>query len=111
MPSAWVVKMPTHERSTPILEHSFQVTVGNMELRQVLRHVARLKGQEIFLAHIHLHGGPASVRRFLPHLLDLVLDGQINPGKVFDLVLPLEQVADAYRAIDQRRAVKTLLVL
>ena len=59
--------------------------------------------------HVHLHGGPAPVRRYLPELIDLVLNGKINPGKVFDLVLPLEQVAEGYRAMDERRAIKALL--
>ena len=54
-------------------------------------------------------GGPAPVRRFLPHLIDLVLNRQINPGKVFDQVLPIEDVAEGYRAMDERRAIKTLL--
>jgi threonine dehydrogenase-like Zn-dependent dehydrogenase len=49
------------------------------------------------------------VRRYLPKLIELVLDGKINPGKVFDLTLPLAQVADGYRAMDERRAIKTLL--
>jgi threonine dehydrogenase-like Zn-dependent dehydrogenase len=49
------------------------------------------------------------VRRFLPALIDLVCQGQINPGKVFDLILPLDQVAEGYRAMDERRAIKTLL--
>ena len=49
--------------------------------------------------HLGLRGGPAPVRRFLPSLIELVLDGRINPGKVFDLRLPFEQVAEAYRAI------------
>jgi threonine dehydrogenase-like Zn-dependent dehydrogenase len=55
-----------------------------------------------------MHGGPAPVRRFLPELIDLVLNGTINPGKVFDLTLPLEHVAEAYRAMDERRAIKAL---
>jgi threonine dehydrogenase-like Zn-dependent dehydrogenase len=58
---------------------------------------------------VHLHGGPAPVRRFLPKLIDLVLNGTINPGKVFDLTLPLDKVAEGYRAMDERRAIKTLL--
>ena len=58
---------------------------------------------------VHLHGGPAPVRRFLPELIKLVWDGKINPGKVFDLTLPLDQVAEGYRAMDERRAIKTLL--
>jgi threonine dehydrogenase-like Zn-dependent dehydrogenase len=72
-------------------------------------HGVELKGQELFFAHVHLHGGPAPVRRFLPELIDLVWNGKINPGKVFDLTLPLDQVAEGYRAMDERRAIKTLL--
>ena len=53
--------------------------------------------------------GPRLCARFLPKLIDLVLNGKINPGKVFDLTLPLEQVAEGYRAMDERRAIKTLL--
>src|ERR687884_113138 len=72
-------------------------------------HGVEISGERLFYAHIHLHGGPAPVRRFLPELIDLVWNGTINPGKVFDLVLPLEQVAEGYRAMDERRAIKTLL--
>lgn len=72
-------------------------------------HGVELPGQEIFYAEVHLHGGPAPVRRFLPHLLDLIANGKIDPGKVFDLTLPLAQVAEGYRAMDERRAIKTLL--
>ena len=72
-------------------------------------HGVELDGQALFFAHVHLHGGPAPVRRYLPHLMNLVLDRKINPGKVFDLSLPLEQVAEGYRAMDERRAIKVLL--
>jgi threonine dehydrogenase-like Zn-dependent dehydrogenase len=72
-------------------------------------HQVELKGQELFFSHVHLHGGPAPVRRYLPDLIDRVLKEKINPGKVFDLRLPLAQVAEGYRAMDQRRAVKALL--
>jgi len=72
-------------------------------------HGVELDGEKLFYAHVHLHGGPAPVRRFLPELIDLVWNGTINPGKVFDLTLPLEQVAEGYRAMDERRAIKTLL--
>jgi threonine dehydrogenase-like Zn-dependent dehydrogenase len=72
-------------------------------------HGVELDGGELFYAHVHLHGGPAPVRRFLPDLIGLVLDGKINPGKVFDLTLPLDQVAEGYRAMDERRAIKALL--
>ena len=72
-------------------------------------HGVTLDGADLFFRHVHLHGGPAPVRRYLPHLIDLVFNGQINPGKVFDLVLALNQVAEGYRAMDERRAIKTLL--
>jgi threonine dehydrogenase-like Zn-dependent dehydrogenase len=72
-------------------------------------HGVELEGEELFYAHVRLHGGPAPVRRYLPEMIDLVFNGTINPGKVFDLTLPLDQVADGYRAMDERRAIKTLL--
>ena len=63
----------------------------------------------MFFSHVSLHGGPAPVRRFLPELIDLVWNKKIDPGKVFDLTLPLDDVAEGYRAMDERRAIKTLL--
>jgi threonine dehydrogenase-like Zn-dependent dehydrogenase len=72
-------------------------------------HGVTLQGDQLFFAHVHLHGGPAPVRRYLPELIRLVWNRRIDPGKVFDLALPLEQVAEGYKAMDERRAVKTLL--
>jgi threonine dehydrogenase-like Zn-dependent dehydrogenase len=72
-------------------------------------HDVKLPGNELFFAEVHLHGGPAPVRRFLPELIDLIVKREIDPGKVFDLTLPLEQAAEGYQAMDQRRAIKTLL--
>ena len=72
-------------------------------------HGVALDGEGLFFTHVRLHGGPAPVRRFLPELIDLVWNRKINPGKVFDLTLPLEEVAEGYRAMDERRAIKTLL--
>lgn len=72
-------------------------------------HGVELNGEELFFEHVHLHGGPAPVRKYLPKLIDLVWSGKINPGKVFDLTLPLDQVAEGYRAMDERRAIKALL--
>jgi threonine dehydrogenase-like Zn-dependent dehydrogenase len=72
-------------------------------------HGVQLPGEELFFAEVHLHGGPAPVRRFLPELIDLIWNRKIHPGKVFDLELPLDQVAEGYRAMDERRAIKTLL--
>jgi threonine dehydrogenase-like Zn-dependent dehydrogenase len=68
-----------------------------------------LPGDQLFFSHTHLHGGPAPVRRFLPELIDLIWNRAIDPGQVFDLTLPLDQAADGYRAMDERRAIKTLL--
>ena len=72
-------------------------------------HDVAIDGQELFFSHVGLRGGPAPVRRYLPDLIERVLTGRIDPGKVFDLTLPLEQVAEGYRAMDERRAIKTLL--
>ena len=72
-------------------------------------HGVQLDAQKLFFTHVHLHGGPAPVRRYLPDLIDLVLRGAIEPGKVFDLTLPLSEVAEGYRAMDERRAIKALL--
>jgi threonine dehydrogenase-like Zn-dependent dehydrogenase len=63
----------------------------------------------LFWSLVQLHGGPAPVRRFLPELIDLIWSRQIDPGKVFDLQLPLDQAADGYHAMDQREAIKVLL--
>ncbi|MFC7455571.1 zinc-dependent alcohol dehydrogenase family protein [Brachybacterium sp. GCM10030267] len=72
-------------------------------------HDVELPGQELFFSAVHLHGGPAPVRRYLPELIQLIWDRKIDPGKVFDLTLPLEQAPEGYRAMDERRATKVLL--
>jgi threonine dehydrogenase-like Zn-dependent dehydrogenase len=74
-------------------------------------HGVELSVEELFFSAVHLHGGPAPVRRFLPELIGLIWDRRIDPGKVFDLSLPLEQAAEGYKAMDERRAIKTLLRL
>jgi threonine dehydrogenase-like Zn-dependent dehydrogenase len=74
-------------------------------------HEFAIPGDELFFSGVHLHGGPAPVRRFLPQLIDLIWSRQIEPGKVFDLELPLDQAAEGYRAMDERRAIKSLLTL
>ena len=71
-------------------------------------HGVALDGMDLFWSLAHVHGGPAPVRRFLPELIDLIWNRQIDPGKVFDLHLPLEEAAEGYRAMDQREAIKTL---
>jgi threonine dehydrogenase-like Zn-dependent dehydrogenase len=72
---------------------------------------ASFPGNELFFAEVHTLGGPAPVRRFLPELIQLIWDREIDPGKVFDLVLPLEEAAEGYRAMDERRATKVLLTV
>jgi threonine dehydrogenase-like Zn-dependent dehydrogenase len=72
-------------------------------------HEVTVPGMELFWSLVHLHGGPAPVRRFLPELIELIWNRQIDPGKVFDLELPLAQAAEGYEAMDQRRAIKALL--
>src|SRR3954466_8641676 len=104
--------------------HSFIEAVGTQEsMMQAIRatrpgghvgyvgvsHDVALPGDELFFSGVHLHGGPAPVRRFLPELIELICSRTIDPGKVFDLTLPLDQAAEGYRAMDERRAIKTLL--
>jgi threonine dehydrogenase-like Zn-dependent dehydrogenase len=72
-------------------------------------HDVQLPGEEMFYSHVHLHGGPAPVRRFLPEHIKLISEGAIRPGKVFDLTIPLKKAAEGYRAMDERKAIKTLL--
>ncbi|NUS53622.1 MAG: zinc-dependent alcohol dehydrogenase family protein [Streptomycetaceae bacterium] len=74
-------------------------------------HDVSLDGQELFFSHVHLHVGPAPVRQYLPELIDLIWRREIDPGKVFDLTLPLDEAAEAYRAMDERRAIKALLTV
>jgi threonine dehydrogenase-like Zn-dependent dehydrogenase len=72
-------------------------------------HGVELPGEELFYSGVHLHGGPAPVRRFLPELIDLIWKREIDPGKVFDLTLPLDQAEEGYKAMDERTAIKVLL--
>jgi len=74
-------------------------------------HDVALPGEELFFSGVRLHGGPAPVRRFLPELIDLIWQRTIDPGKVFDLQLPLADAAEAYQAMDERRAIKSLLTV
>ena len=74
-------------------------------------HGVELPGDRLFYSTIHLHGGPAPVRRYLPDLMQRIADRAIDPGRVFDLRLPLEDAAEGYRAMDQREAIKVLLTL
>ena len=74
-------------------------------------HGVELPGLELFRSHVHLHGGPAPVREYLPHLIDLIWTNQIDPGKVFDLEVSLDNIADGYKAMDERQAIKAFVAL
>ena len=76
-----------------------------------VNYAGAIPGIDLFFAGIHIHGGPAPVRRFLPELIQLIWDHRIDPGRVFDLTLPLEDAAEGYRAMDERRAIKVLLTV
>ena len=74
-----------------------------------LPHDADLPVPRMFFRNVGFKGGPASVPAYLPDLMPRVWDRRIEPGRVFDLELPLEKVAEAYQAMDERRAIKVLL--
>jgi threonine dehydrogenase-like Zn-dependent dehydrogenase len=72
-------------------------------------HGVELDGLDLFFTSVHLHGGPAPVREYLPELIELIWNRTIDPGRVFDLTLPIERAAEGYRAMDERRSTKVLL--
>jgi threonine dehydrogenase-like Zn-dependent dehydrogenase len=72
-------------------------------------HGVKLPIRRMFAHNVGLAGGMAPVRTYLPNLLERTLSGAIEPGKVFDLTLPLDDVAEGYRAMDERQAIKVLL--
>jgi threonine dehydrogenase-like Zn-dependent dehydrogenase len=74
-------------------------------------HGVELNVPAMFRGNVGLVGGVAPARAYIDELLPDVLDGSVTPGQVFDLTLPLDQVADGYRAMDERTAVKTLLTM
>jgi threonine dehydrogenase-like Zn-dependent dehydrogenase len=65
--------------------------------------------ETVIFRNVGLRGGVAPVRRYLPELLEAVLAGAINPGRIFDFETDLEHVVDGYRAMDERRAVKAMV--
>ncbi|TCJ97133.1 zinc-dependent alcohol dehydrogenase family protein [Nocardia alba] len=106
--------------------HSVVEAVGTQEAMMQAIHSARpgghvgfvgvshdvsIPGELLFGTGVHLAGGPAPVRRYLPELIDLIWRREIDPGKVFDLTLPLDRAAEGYRAMDERRAIKVLLTV
>ena len=74
-----------------------------------LPHEVQIDAVGTFFRNVGMHGGPAPARAYLPKLLDAVLKGEINPGKVFDFKTDLEHIQEAYDAMDERRAIKSLI--
>jgi threonine dehydrogenase-like Zn-dependent dehydrogenase len=72
-------------------------------------HGVELPVRAMFGRNLGVAGGMAPVRKYLPELLELTLSGQLDAGPVFDLTLPLDEVAEGYRAMDERRAIKVLV--
>ena len=72
-------------------------------------HGVELPIGRMFSRNVGVRGGMATVRTYLPDLMERVWSGRINPGLVFDLTLGLEDAAEGYRAMDERRAIKALL--
>jgi hypothetical protein len=104
-----------HGREDPLIWNTRRYLRGSRPGGYVgyvgVTHGVKLDGLNLFFTGVHLHGGPAPVRRFLPELIQLIWDRTIDPGKVFDLTLPLDEAAEGYKAMDERRATKVLLTL
>jgi threonine dehydrogenase-like Zn-dependent dehydrogenase len=74
-------------------------------------HDVELNVKAMFDRNIGLAGGVAPARNYIEELLPDVLSGAVSPGRVFDLTLPLDKVADGYRAMDERTAIKSMLTV
>lgn len=72
-------------------------------------HDQTIDGLDLFLREVHLEGGPAPVRRFLPELIERIQSDEIHPGRVFTKRVPIDGAAEAYKAMDERREIKVLL--
>ncbi len=72
-------------------------------------HGVELPIGEMFFRNIGVRGGAAPARAYIPELLDDVLEGRIKPGRVFDFATELDGIAEAYAAMDERRAIKSLV--
>jgi threonine dehydrogenase-like Zn-dependent dehydrogenase len=72
-------------------------------------HGVEISVEDIFYRNVGVHGGPAPVRAYMPDLLDDILEGRINPGRVFDFTTDLDGIGEAYAAMDERRAIKSLI--
>jgi threonine dehydrogenase-like Zn-dependent dehydrogenase len=91
--------------STAIASARPGATVGYVGVPHGIEYPVR----DMFARNVGIAGGIAPARQYLPQLRDDVLSGEINPGLVFDLEVPLAEVAEAYAAMDERRAIKSLV--
>ena len=66
---------------------------------------------DLFFRNVGFHGGPAPTRTYAPLLLDAVLKGEINPGKVFTFTTDLDHIAEAYEKMDKREAIKSYITV
>ena len=82
---------------------------GGIVGRVGVPHDVEINGETTFYRNVGMRGGPAPARAYQPQLLTQVLDGSINPGKVFDAAFTLDGIAEAYAAMDERRAIKALV--
>jgi alcohol dehydrogenase len=91
-------------------ETSFAIAkAGAIVGRVGVPHDTAIDPMDTFFRNVGMRGGPAPARHYQPQLVRAVLDGEIEPGKVFDFVTDLEHIADAYAAMDERRAIKALI--
>ena len=74
-------------------------------------HGVTIDASKSFYRNVGMRGGPAPARAYQPELMSAVLQGSLNPGKVFDLTIDLEHIADGYGAMDERRAIKALVTV
>jgi len=72
-------------------------------------HYEGIPPTQTFYKNVTVGGGPAPARAYIDEFLPDVLEGRIQPGRVFDRVIKLEEVPDGYRAMDQRESIKVMI--
>src|SRR5947207_10235130 len=83
---------------------------GGAVVRVGVPHYEAIPGSEpAFYNNLTIGGGPAPVRAYIQELLPDVLEGTIQPGRVFDRVIGLDEVPDGYRAMNEREAIKVMV--
>jgi alcohol dehydrogenase len=96
--------------TTDSVETAFAIAAAGAIVGRVgVPHDVELDAAGTFYRNVGMRGGPAPARAYQPELLKQVLEGSINPGKVFDLTVDLDDIAEGYAAMDERRAIKALV--